>query len=361
MSFTGEQIESLLDMFLGSEDARIWRAQRERDHERWHRWVDPQVIDELNDQQLKEEFLTYFNEGAGRHPFNAIYRDRIVRDLRKFRRTLKFLLNEENDIKERLEQVLSREGDYHIEGMGKALATSFLLDLNPDKYSTWNNKTEMGLEALGLTPAFERTDDWGDRYMKVMQTLNYIRSFRPEFTFLDVDHFLHIVAAEEEGKEAVRRLREGRDLIPKVAQEREMIEEERARMEFAMEQYLEEFIEANFGRIDFGRPLELYQDEEHSGRQYPTSVGNIDLLAREKETGNFIVIELKKGRSSDQAVAQTLRYMGWVQDNLAEAQSTVKGVIIAKEADDRIKYALRVIPNVELYTYNVQFRLERRP
>ena len=59
-----------------------------------------------------------------------------------------------------------------------------------------------------------------------------------------------------------------------------------------------------------------YEDENgNEGTQYTTDVGYIDILA-EDEKGNFVVIELKKGRQSDRAVGQLLRYMVWIKKNL---------------------------------------------
>jgi len=113
--------------------------------------------------------LEYFNEGAGRHRFNAIYRDRIVRDIKKFRNLMKFLLDESVLVENRLDEIIDGKGKYHIDGIGKGLATSILMDSNLQKYATWNNKTNMGLEALGLTPDFEKGDGWGHRYKKVME------------------------------------------------------------------------------------------------------------------------------------------------------------------------------------------------
>ena len=84
---------------------------------------------------------------------------------------------------------MSGSGTYHIEGISKGLATSFLMDLDPDKYCTWNNKINMGLEAIGLSPAFNRGDDWGERYKVILGTLAHIKSLRPGLNFLDVDHF----------------------------------------------------------------------------------------------------------------------------------------------------------------------------
>ena len=140
------------------------------------------------------------------------------------------------------------------------------------------------------------------------------------------------------------------------------------RKEFVLEKYLEDFIVTNFDAI-FGGQFELYVDAEGSrGQQYPaiandgTDVGRIDVLAKERGTGSFVVIELKKGRESDVVVGQTLRYMGWVQENLCQQGEDVKGLIICKAQDERLRYALQALPgNIRVKFYTVSFRLSDQP
>ncbi len=69
------------------------------------------------------------------------------------------------------------------------------------------------------------------------------------------------------------------------------------------------------------------------------------------------MVELKKGRASDSVVGQTLRYMSFVQDELAEEGQTVLGMIIAHENDPRIRRALAMTPNIAFYRYQVSFKL----
>ena len=52
--------------------------------------------------------------------------------------------------------------------------------------------------------------------------------------------------------------------------------------------------------------------------------------------------------------------MGYVQDELAEADQKVKGVIIAFEDDVRIHRALSVAQNIDFYTYKISFKLEKK-
>ncbi len=71
----------------------------------------------------------------------------------------------------------------------------------------------------------------------------------------------------------------------------------------------------------------------------------------------LLVVELKKGRASDVVVGQTLRYMGYVQEELAEANQTVKGVIIALDDDPKLRRALLVTPVIQFYRYQISFKL----
>jgi RecB family endonuclease NucS len=57
------------------------------------------------------------------------------------------------------------------------------------------------------------------------------------------------------------------------------------------------------------------------------------------ETGEYVVIELKKGRSADKVYGQCSRYMGWVRKNLAPKAASVRGVIVARKIDDKLKAA----------------------
>jgi len=128
--------------------------------------------------------------------------------------------------------------------------------------------------------------------------------------------------------------------------------------EFVLEKYLEDFVATNFRGI-FKDRLELYVDSEGNvGQQYPTDIiGNIDILAKEPGTNSYVVIELKKGRESDRVVGQTLRYMGWVKENLCQQGENVKGLIICKDKDERLDYALKMVPNIEVKFYKVGFEL----
>jgi EVE domain-containing protein/endonuclease NucS-like protein len=127
---------------------------------------------------------------------------------------------------------------------------------------------------------------------------------------------------------------------------------------FALETHLEDFIEHNWSKISWGAALELYNDGEQTGRQYPAGTWSIDFLAVDKTSNDFVVIELKRGRTSDTAVGQVLRYMYWVKKNLAGADRKVRGIIVASEVDDALRYATADLPNIAIKTYSVTFSLQ---
>jgi len=134
--------------------------------------------------------------------------------------------------------------------------------------------------------------------------------------------------------------------------------------ESVLERYLEDFIVTNFDSI-FGGQLVLYKDQEGSiGQQYSLiddesrEIGRIDILAKEPSTNSFVVIELKKGRGSDEVVGQVLRYMGWVKGNLCGPEESVGGLIICRERDQRLDYALRMVQGlISVKRYSVSFEL----
>ncbi len=131
--------------------------------------------------------------------------------------------------------------------------------------------------------------------------------------------------------------------------------------EFELEKYLQEFIVSNFDAVFHGE-LSLFADEgNRTGQQYLTDVGRIDILARDAKTNAYVVIELKKGKSSDVVIGQTLRYMGWVQEHLCGSGDTVRGLIICHRNDDKLDYAQSMVPNIDVKYYKINFQLTDTP
>jgi hypothetical protein len=126
---------------------------------------------------------------------------------------------------------------------------------------------------------------------------------------------------------------------------------------FYMEKQLEDFIIENWESTEFGKKYELLiEDGEIISQQYQTDIGRIDILARDKVTKNYVVIELKKNQTSDDTLGQLTRYMGWIKKN--KKDENVKGIIVAGQFDSKLEYARTMVPNTEVFLYEVDFKLK---
>ena len=132
-----------------------------------------------------------------------------------------------------------------------------------------------------------------------------------------------------------------------------------ADLSFELEHQLRDFIVANLGSIEVnGRRLTLFRDQDgRTGREYPTGVGFVDILANDGDK-NLYVFELKRARTADHTLGQVLRYMGWLQRHVAEGRE-VHGVIVAKTLSASLKYAVLATANVTAFEYSIAFALHQ--
>ena len=127
---------------------------------------------------------------------------------------------------------------------------------------------------------------------------------------------------------------------------------------FALETHLEDFLVKNWSHTELGKDYDISEESGEQAQQFKVDTGRLDILAISKDKKRLLVVELKKGRASDAVVGQILRYMSFVQEELADGRE-VHGVIIAHEDDARIKRALKMTPNIVFYRYKVSFTLAK--
>ena len=123
---------------------------------------------------------------------------------------------------------------------------------------------------------------------------------------------------------------------------------------FAAEGHLRDYLASNLDDIERG--LQLFIDDLGcDGVEYQTPIGRIDILARDIE-GGFVVVELKVGRGPDAVAGQILRYKNWVKANLA-GEDSVRGIIIAQEISDRIRYSIAADGEISAMEYEIALKL----
>ena len=128
---------------------------------------------------------------------------------------------------------------------------------------------------------------------------------------------------------------------------------------FGLERHLQDFLFDNWSETSLGGDWDVYTrpGEPDAGYEFATQVGPIDLLARHKSGKRWLVVELKRNKTSDQVVGQILRYMGWIKKHVAEADETVEGLVIAQQGDKKMHYAISAVPDLSFMAYKVDFHL----
>ena len=144
--------------------------------------------------------------------------------------------------------------------------------------------------------------------------------------------------------------------LPAIYSRDESIEDPSA---FVMEKHLEEFLVYNWNQTELSKKYNLVTDDDGEvvARQYQCDTSRIDILAISKDSKEYLVIELKKGKPTDEVVGQILRYMGFVKKELATNGENVRGIVIALEDDLKMSNALSMVPSIDFYRYKVDFQL----
>ena len=117
------------------------------------------------------------------------------------------------------------------------------------------------------------------------------------------------------------------------------------------ESVLEDLLEQELEALEEGLKLE--------GRQYATAVGPIDILATDKNK-LWVIIELKRGRTSDKVVGQIARYITWVVERLAHGnREKVRGIVVGTHFDKHFDAAIKQIRDVTPYTFDLRVRYDK--
>lgn len=113
-----------------------------------------------------------------------------------------------------------------------------------------------------------------------------------------------------------------------------------------LERDIEDHLINNLGSIEKGLKF--------ISRQFHTDIGRIDILAEDFE-GQRVVIEVKVGEAKDSVIGQIARYLGW----FAKIDGTPpRGIVVASEFPEGVRYAASVIPRLKLFSYRVHFSFE---
>lgn len=131
------------------------------------------------------------------------------------------------------------------------------------------------------------------------------------------------------------------------------LDESQFRQLNVLEKTLEDFLEFNLHILEDGLKF--------VDRQYPTSTGPLDILAKDSR-GRWVVVELKRGRAADSVIGQLLRYRAFIVSERANGkQSRVRGFVVAPKPDKRLILAAEGAPTVplEVFAFTVKGAAQR--
>jgi len=335
--------------------AKVDPAIEQNEQEVWAKYgpmFTPAGIAALEPEKFRA-FLTYKENrhwtGINRHSGD------LTADLPLLKKALTLLVDQSKPIAGRIDEARRMMSG---RGLGKAVISAILIVAHPDKCGVYNNKSVEGLKKLGKYPGGGNPDfealSTGKRYEQVNGVLSEL-SAKYGIKLWALDWVLGTLGTGGES-----------ELAPSTpggpAQGEEAISSEAPVARFRWEEQLEDYLVENWDTTSLASSLDILTDDEGdiSGQQYRTEVGPIDILCKNKDGSGYTVVELKRGQTGDDTVGQVARYMGWVKKKLAKNGQMVRGLIICRDADEKLMTALEVVPNVDVFTYEVRFTLSKK-
>ncbi len=103
---------------------------------------------------------------------------------------------------------------------------------------------------------------------------------------------------------------------------------------FILEKGLEEAIKPNLAKLGLRLANERICQQFAMG----PGVGRSDLICVDGNN-DLVVLELKRGATSDETIGQVLRYVGYVMENIAAEGQQVFGAIVASDYDEQLRLA----------------------
>ena len=346
---TLEQASILLSTWIKQKPVEV--AAQKTALEYYGKFFRPENLQNITEAEFRGFLVIENNKhwtGIHRHP--SIYAD-----MEQLRKVLAVLLDESQPIQNRLDKIT--EKPLYIKGLGRAVLTPILMCVYPEKYAVYNRISEEGLTRLGLNKT-KANDSFGKRYVAINEACKQIAGqINQSLCLVDVMFSLMVHGSSSPLVDPTAFVGQSETEGTVEPESAAIITPSGPVFLFPLEKYLEDFIVSNWEKTLLGNTLALHVEDDEIATQYSTDLGPIDILARDKSNHDWVVIELKKGKSSDAVVGQLLRYMGWVKKHRATGSENVRGIIITSAPDDRIRYAMLVSQGISFYTYRVSFDL----
>jgi hypothetical protein len=99
--------------------------------------------------------------------------------------------------------------------------------------------------------------------------------------------------------------------------------------------------------------------EETKNQRFETSVGRIDLLARDAAAG-WVIVLIAESDEGKELVGDLLQLMGWVRKHLSAEGQEVRAIVLVDSIPEDLGYAAAAVSDtVEFKLYRVGLTLEK--
>lgn len=155
----------------------------------------PEAVDGLTLENAERIYREATVGGPQLHP--RTFREN---GIEKIRKSFKYLLFGDEPLEKRFYNVVENsESEYRLGGIGRAFASTLLFLLDHKNNGIWNNAIDGGLEILDLLPPKEKSENKGERYIKIVRVL---KGLAQQCSFEDlslVDEFVELIFHEKIG------------------------------------------------------------------------------------------------------------------------------------------------------------------
>jgi len=111
--------------------------------------------------------------------------------------------------------------------------------------------------------------------------------------------------------------------------------------------------------IEDGLRIHTGRDGGRSGARFETSVGKIDLLARDAAS-SWVLVLVAESSQGKELVGDLLQLMGWVRKHLSAEGQEVRAIVLVDEVPEDLGYAAAAVSDtVEFKRYRVGLTLEK--
>ncbi len=182
-----EDIKWYIDKYKELHDYQSELEKRKEFKRKYRKIFDPDNLDELEKEDVFSFLRDSFWPGLHRS------KKKLTEDMDKFRKSIEYLLDEDEDIKERLNNVVDdSDSEYWIRGMGKNLASAIISTMDDsDEYGILNERAVGAMKKLGIYPEeINTTMSTGEKYVKINEVLKQLNDLGLE-NMWEVDYFVY--------------------------------------------------------------------------------------------------------------------------------------------------------------------------